>query len=1082
MRFAEIYLAFYIMFWGLLQPLELLAASPFQQDERRNQIGSPGFVRVSDRPIARINVIQRFGQRLYVAGLDHCVRSYLVNEKEELDWTSVKTYRWPAWREERGEILTLDINDDGTRLAIGGIGLREGTVAEFDIASEQLLRAEEVVKNSVVALDYGPDGSLVVGSAYGEVAVWRPTHEIVTWRTATSNQHYVRDVYASATEAFSIHSDGELWSFSVERDGRNLAKLGATDGIVAAARFTVDGQRVLLGRRRADLRSELIEYDLQLNQEVLNWKSPNRWVVEGLGYANGNGSFMAYGVDDVREGNSRLEYQSQVVRRSGQGSQIVTEKVADMRIGTAYPESDDTFWFVARDSSLLHRRSLKSGNWQSRTETPTKSQIAWTKDQRGICWTIGGRALSFSFDIRQLRTGYDEKLVYRHQEKFKVSPDNGYPSTMSIPMNDRTRRPIPLTISRDGEASCHITFEKDGKNFVAVGHRFGVSLFEFTKQFELRLVRKLIGHQQMVTAIAVSEDRRLLLSLSNDGTICCFTLEPWKYQAETGGKFLQEGDELIVDAVDDGSPVWETGLSTGNRIQRVQLDGKDISIQEALQRLENVEPGREFKFVSSDLNSVVSTRVLQRPIWKFIHDNQDWIVYRWRDYFYDCSTKGDQLVAWFINPDTESQPIVFKAERARERFYQPAKLKDLLSLDSLKAKRIQVAELIPPVVQLNVEERADQWVVKATMKADDNALLVGEPEELSIWLGDLRVSQKFDPKIQATETVTIDKSLLRNGKNRLIARAYNRFGVRGDSDFEVIENESPKPKSKLWGLVMGVQDYAQTSPPADGASESVVVPDLNWSLNDAIGMEASLKNKTAHFENSDVRLLTDGDVNRQRLAEELQRIRAACRPDDFLVLSFAGHGHRVEQAQNDEVESTFVLLTADSQLQSQKETLATSLPVSNRHAQNNPSATFQSLFDELAALPCRKLVIVDACHSGGAVEMVRALTPDFVVGPMVLTAASKNQFAIEVPSKLHGIFTASILEATGKMFSKADRNQDQLLSVAELSDYCSQRVPQIFSNSEQFMAPEDFSRGQTPEFWAPEADRSFPIFGSSTSP
>lgn len=1076
MRSASVFCGFCI--WAALASMSYeTAIGQATQVERRNQLSSPGLIRSSDRPVARVNVIRQSKDRLYVAGLDHCVRSYLLKPDATIDWATVKTYRWPAWRDERGEILAMELNDDGSRLAVGGIGLIDGLVAEFDVESEKLIRAKSVVKNTVTAFDYSSDGALVVGSAYGEVAVWLLSNEVAVLQNATTNGQAVRDVHAKSDGALSIHSGGDLWSFSKGEPSSRLTDLVTADGFLISAQFSADGDRVLIGRRRNDQRSEIMEQEVTTGKALFSWKSPNRWIVDGVRYTNEQQGLIAYGIDDVKVSEQRIEYQSLLVKRAKAADTPKLERIAGTRIAELIA-TEESVWFCPTESNVIYRQDATGNRWQSDDELGYGAQIYWSRDQRGFCWSdVKGRG-QFSFDRKIVSPNFSAQDTYRHKEVMLLIPDLSTPSQLSVAMRDGSRKPVPLQIARDGEASTHITFEKNGKTYVAVGHRFGVSLFEFTKAGNLELVRKMIGHQHMVTGIAVSEDRRLMLTKASDGTICCFTLEPWKYHSELGATFEQQGSELVVTAIDEGGPIWETGLSVGHQIQRIQYEGADLSIKDAVTRLSNAKPGGEWKFVSKDLETVVSSRVLQRPIWKFHYEDQEWILYRWRDYYYDCSIQGDQLVAWFINPDTQSEPIVFNAEKARARFYKPSKLLDLLSLQSLKSERLQVPELVPPVVDLELEEAGDQLVIKATLSAEANALLVGEPQDLSVWVGDLRVSRDIRPKIPSTHTVTVDRKLLRNGSNRLIARAYNEFGVRGDSDFEVVEHKNPEAGSKLWGLVLGVQDYSQARQISSVPEQSAAVPDLNWTVNDARGIEDALKTKTTHFELSDVRLLSDSQVNRKRIAEEMERIRALSRPDDFLVLSFAGHGYQMEDTGGGQNQSSFMLLTADSSLLSKEEAMATSLPIASVQRSSEEWHSTDSLFDELASLPCRKLVIMDACHSGGAVEMVRALTPDFVVGPTVITAAGKNQFAVEVPSKMHGIFTAALLEAAGAKFSQADTDQNKLVTVGELFEYCSRRVPEIFGNSEHFMRPDDFKRGQTPAFWAPDHDQSVPIFSA----
>jgi hypothetical protein len=1066
-----------LMTW-LLLPLLGSRAICQEQDERRNQIGSPGLILNSERPLARINVLEKFGTRIYMAGLDHCVRSYEIDEQLKIDWATGRTYRWPAWREERGEILALTINQDGTKLAIGGIGLMPGLVAEFDVESTKLLRSRAVVLNNVTALDYNSTGTLGIGSAYGEVAYWTTTDEFNLLRKATSATDFVRDVHCDNQQVFSVHASGELAEFGIFNNEQARRNLQSPNSFIISAAFSEDGTRVLLGRRHSDLRGEFAEFSRINQQRSFSWRSPTPWFIEGVRYADNQQDLIAFGSDNVQIVTNKVRYQS-TVRTRTTGSNMVTEtKVADAKLATLLPLPSQKFVFALAESNEL--RGLDQGVeiFRSSVNQSDINSISWEKDQRGFVWTRGDQKRSFQFDSRHINSNFQNDAIYRHQEIFKVNADLATPSLASIPMSDRTSRPIPLQLGRDGEVTSHLTFEKDGKRLLAIGHRFGVTLFEFDKSNSLKLVRKLVGHQQVVTAMAVSEDRKLLLTAARDGTICCFSLEPWKFQPELGASFSLQNNEIVIDELDDGSPLWETGLSRGDRIQGVQYEGQDVSVPDALNRLGNFEVGRQFKFISANLTSVVSTRVLQRPIWKFVHAQNEWILYRWRDFTYDCSLQGDQLVSWLINPNLESAPILLNAENARDRFYNPNKLKDLLSLDNLRSERIQVPELIPPKVNMELMEQGDQIVIKATLQADDNALLVGEPQELSVWLGDMRVGIWKSPDVPTTETITIDRQLLRQGKNRVIARAYNQFGIRGDSDFREIEHVTEKSEPSLFGVVLGIKDYNAAHTPVDASRGGLTIRDLEWTVNDAISLEKALKNQASQYPKSDIQLLLNDQVTRESISAQFERIRKTCRADDILVLTFAGHGHQWEEAQENQTRSTFMLLTAETDMQSKQAAVATSLPIANPF-QENQGVEFSSLFDQLASLPCRKVIIMDACHSGGAIEMVRSLTPDFVVGPTVLTAAGKNQFAIEVPSKMHGIFTAAILEALDAKFEQADTDHDNKLTPAELHRYCAQRVPQIFENSEHFMLPEDFKLGQDPEFWGPEADINIPLFSRS---
>ncbi len=116
----------------------------------------------------------------------------------------------------------------------------------------------------------------------------------------------------------------------------------------------------------------------------------------------------------------------------------------------------------------------------------------------------------------------------------------------------------------------------------------------------------------------------------------------------------------------------------------------------------------------------------------------------------------------------------------------------------------------------------------------------------------------------------------------------------------------------------------------------------------------------------------------------------------------------------------------------------------------------------LARIPCRKLVLLDCCHSGSA-NPARDMTPDGV-GPIILTACGANEESHDIPYLAHGAFTAAVIEALGDRFAAADMDKDGMLTVDELFSYVSQRVPKIVALSRSFLGDDAV---QTPAAFIP---------------
>src|SRR5262249_46121581 len=153
------------------------------------------------------------------------------------------------------------------------------------------------------------------------------------------------------------------------------------------------------------------------------------------------------------------------------------------------------------------------------------------------------------------------------------------------------------------------------------------------------------------------------------------------------------------------------------------------------------------------------------------------------------------------------------------------------------------------------------------------------------------------------------------------------------------------------------------------------------------------------------------------------------RPDDRLVLYLSGHGDLQQQADG----STFVFCCPNYDRQRYAETGLTS----------------QDLYEALAALPCRKIVFLDACRSGAlAINPVRGLTPGGK-GPTILAACDRSQPSYEHEKFGHGVFTYAILEALDKSFARADRNGDGTLDAEEIFAFVQARMPELLKEIEK---------------------------------
>src|SRR5205085_2832546 len=93
-------------------------------------------------------------------------------------------------------------------------------------------------------------------------------------------------------------------------------------------------------------------------------------------------------------------------------------------------------------------------------------------------------------------------------------------------------------------------------------------------------------------------------------------------------------------------------------------------------QLEQPEPGAECVFqvrrTKQPKPIPMKFTLRQRPLWRFFPTrDRDWVLWRWMDYYYDCSTHGDSYVGWQVNGDVDQTPVFLHAEQLRRRFHRP---------------------------------------------------------------------------------------------------------------------------------------------------------------------------------------------------------------------------------------------------------------------------------------------------------------------------------------------------------------------------------------------------------------------------
>jgi len=142
------------------------------------------------------------------------------------------------------------------------------------------------------------------------------------------------------------------------------------------------------------------------------------------------------------------------------------------------------------------------------------------------------------------------------------------------------------------------------------------------------------------------------------------------------------------------------------------------------------------------------------------------------------------------------------------------------------------------------------------------------------------------------------------------------------------------------------------------------------------------------------------------------------------------------------------------------------------------------ILEVLSPLNCKKLVFLDACHSGGAKEGFGGVSKAVVElaqtqpGVSTLTSCGSTEKSYEDKTWENGAFTEALLEAFGNTACtdasgqfRADTDGDGIIRLGELYDFLRRRVPAMVKN-----AVPNAPTSQTPFMPESQLDKGLPIF------
>lgn len=561
--------------------------------------------------------------------------------------------------------------------------------------------------------------------------------------------------------------------------------------------------------------------------------------------------------------------------------------------------------------------------------------------------------------------------------------------------------------------------------------------------------RSLVGHTQTISGIDFSDDHQLMATSSWDGHVKIWNVLTGMITAKMGQKnnpvyaIKWVDDKVLSGGADRLIHVWNKNgelLST--------LKGHSAGVT-------SIQITSDYKYLVSRARNgevIVWDYVQQKPLYTYIQINSnDWLAKTESGYF-DGSPKALNLVNYVSGFDVISVNSLFK------KYYTPNLIEHVMKGDKLEDSGEAINQMMrdKPTVKIELSEmysrgnqvNGDSKYVSKNKMFNVTVLVTENGENVD----EIRLYNNGKLIDNETYKQTLSfrgggnarpfKIELVSGVNTITAVAVNSNQVESDPISVNVTYNSEASNSDLFIFSVGINNYKNSN------------YQLNYAVKDAKDFSKSIHQQAEYlFDHVYVNELYNDKATKKSIIEQFNMLQSQIDAEDVLVFYYAGHGVMSQGTNPD-----FYLVTyALTNLYGSKELL------------NKEGISATELMSFSKTIKAQKqLFILDACHSGGAINTIASRGADREktiaqlarnTGTFFLTASQDAQYANESGDLKHGLFTYALLEVlTGKDVASST---DGKITINEIKTYVDERVPELsekYHGSAQY--PTSYSFGQ----------------------
>lgn len=635
--------------------------------------------------------------------------------------------------------------------------------------------------------------------------------------------------------------------------------------------------------------------------------------------------------------------------------------------------------------------------------------------------------------------------------------------------NGEPRGMLPLRIDRNGAPTAVCTLpppgtgseepgEIPGTGAIVVGtagHN-NIYVYQADASNPPKLLRQFRDHSGGITSLSSSADGNYLVSSGNDSTISIWNLQDMYTSSQSinrwGIEFELEESGLIVSKARVDGPLYFRGVREDDRL--VSLNWVD---HQAKPFAESDPVKMQERLLSLPFDQMVQFTFARRgragpmfqsfPAWRpiatlFVDQNREWAFWTPSGY-YDASFNGHQRFGWQINNDFGDAVAYFRAAQFRKQLERPDVMRRLLAAGSLSAAMRQTVSQIgpPPAESAIVNQILNKPSIRVlspaagdTIEGDDLTVAA----EIEVPLG----ATLIDPKAFVSGVPAIDRQVVGNHaetrprvvtyqwKFRLPSDRQLQLEVLAATEAEAVDrvrldldhvpSNLPRPKPRLHVLAIGASEYRDPQ-----------IQSLDFAAKAVGDISDLFRRNSATLYQTTADQLVNSDATRPLwrvfAKSATARLSETVSPDDLVVMYLCGHGLRDRQT------NQWYFVTAEARYNDLM------------NDQYDDCIAFSDLA-ELAKLPCRKLAILDSCHSGAVQPLMRSedlksalrFLQDDVV--LTLTASEGDEEAAEQRASKLGRFTSVLIDALSGKADAADNQSEGIVTLSETIRYVTRRV------------------------------------------